>query len=46
MLASQSQFFQDLVGHILVLPRSAGQTLELNAVQREHGHLDDENLKL
>ncbi len=40
------QLSQDLICHILVLPRATGDSLELNPMQAQQRHLDDEDLKL
>ena len=45
-LLLQLQFLQDLVCHVLVLPRVSSHALELNAVQRQQRNLDNKDLKL
>jgi len=45
-VGSQPQFPQDLICHVLVLPRTTSDSLELNPMQAQQRHLDDEDLKL
>lgn len=45
-LSLKPQFSQDLIRHVLVLPRPARQALELDPMQAQQRNLDDEDLEL
>jgi hypothetical protein len=45
-LVSQPQLLQYLISHAFVLPRVSFQALELDTIEGDHGHLDDEDLEL